>query len=123
LTAIAHKEPDRVPIDFGAMRSTGIMAIAYNKLKAHLGITSGETRVYDTMQQLALPEPPILERFHVDAIDLNNTLGRFPEEWKDWTLPDGSPGKIPVGFEPVREGGAWVVKDSCGTILQRMPDG
>lgn len=112
-----------MPIDFGAMRSTGIMAIAYNKLKAHLGITSGETRVYDTMQQLALPEPPILERFHVDAIDLNNTLGRFPEEWKDWTLPDGSPGKIPVGFEPVREGGAWVVKDSCGTILQRMPDG
>jgi uroporphyrinogen decarboxylase len=38
LAAIAHKEPDRVPLDHGSMRSTGIMAIAYNRLKAHLGI-------------------------------------------------------------------------------------
>lgn len=123
LTTLAHKEPDRVPIDFGGMRSTGIMAIAYNKLKAYLGITGGETRVYDTMQQLALPEPPILERFHVDVIDLNNTLGRFEEEWKDWTLPDGSPAKVPVDFNPIREGDCLVVKDSLGRVQMRMPDG
>ncbi|MCL6518574.1 MAG: methyltransferase [Armatimonadetes bacterium] len=123
LTALAHKEPDRVPIDFGGMRSTGIMAIAYNKLKAYLGITGGETRVYDTMQQLALPEPQILERFHVDVIDLNNTLGRFEEEWKDWTLPDGSPAKVPVDFNPIREGDCLVVKDSLGRVQMRMPDG
>jgi len=123
LTAIAHKEPDRVPIDFGGMRSTGIMAIAYNKLKAHLGITGGETRLYDTGQQLALPEPPILERFHVDVIDLNNQLGRFPEEWRDWTLPDGSPAKAPVGFNPVRVEGGWAELGSKGEVLSRMPDG
>ena len=123
LTAIAHKEPDRVPIDFGGMRSTGIMAIAYNKLKAHLGITGGETRVYDTMQQLALPEPEILERFHVDVIDLSNSLGRLPEEWKDWTLPDGSQAKIPVGFNPVRETDGWVIQGPDGAIRERMPDG
>lgn len=123
LTAIAHKEPDRVPIDFGAMRSTGIMAIAYNKLKAHLVIEGGETRVYDTMQQLALPEQPILDRFHVDAIDLLNTLGRFPEEWADWTLPDGSPAKVPVSFNPVRRGGGLVLLDAKGNAIQRMPDG
>ena len=123
LTTIAHKEPDRVPIDFGGMRSTGIMAIAYNKLKAHLGITGGETRVYDTMQQLALPEPEILERFRVDVIDLNNTLGRFPEEWKDWTLPDSSPAKVPVGFNPVRRNGELVLLDSRGRAIQHMPDG
>ena len=123
LTAIAHKEPDRVPIDFGAMRSTGIMAIAYNKLKAHLGIQGGETRVYDTMQQLALPEQSILDRFHVDAIDLLNTLGRFPEEWKDWTLPDDSPAKVPVGFNPVRRDGGLALLDAKGNAIQRMPDG
>ncbi len=123
LTALAHKEPDRVPIDFGGMRSTGIMAIAYNKLKSYLGIATGETRVYDTMQQLALPEPPILERFRVDVIDLNNTLGRFPEEWKDWTLPDGSPAKVPIDFNPVREGNCLVVRDELGRVQMRMPDG
>ena len=36
--ALNHEEADRVPIDFGAMRSTGINACAYNKLKAYLGI-------------------------------------------------------------------------------------
>lgn len=122
LTALAHKEPDRVPIDFGGMRSTGVMAIAYNKLKAHLGITGGETRVYDTMQQLALPEPPILERFHVDVIDSLNALGRFPEEWKDWTLPDGSPAKAPVSFDPVLEDGVWVVRNAEGIPIMRRTE-
>ena len=29
---LQHQEPDRVPIDLGGMRSTGITAIAYNRL-------------------------------------------------------------------------------------------
>ena len=33
LTTLNHKEPDKIPIDFGGMGSTGIMAIAYNRLK------------------------------------------------------------------------------------------
>lgn len=123
LTTLAHKEPDRVPIDFGGMRSTGIMAIAYNHLKPHLGITGGETRVYDTMQQLALPEQPVLDRFHVDVLDSLNTLGRFPEEWKDWTLPDGSSAKVPVGFSPEPVEGGLVIRDGAGNAIQRMPEG
>jgi len=47
LAAVNHQEPDRVPIDQGSMRSSGIMAIAYNRLKKHLGVTGGETFVYD----------------------------------------------------------------------------
>ena len=36
--SLNHQEPDRLPIDFGAMRSTGINAIAYNRLKKYLGM-------------------------------------------------------------------------------------
>ena len=36
--ALNHQEPDRMPIDFGAMRSTGMMVIAYNNLKKYLGM-------------------------------------------------------------------------------------
>lgn len=123
LTAISHKESDRVPIDFGSMRSTGIMAIAYNKLKAHLGITTGETRMYDTYQQLAEPEQWVLDRFGVDSVDATNSFGRFPEKWKDWTLPDGSHCKVPSWFGPVREPGRWVIRDENGAELAQMPDG
>ncbi len=123
LSAIAHKEPDRVPMDFGGMRSTGIAAVAYNKLKTHLGLIGGETRVYDTMQQLAEPEPALLERFHVDVIDLNNTLGSPSDQWKDWLLPDGSPGRIPIGFFPVRTSDGWSVYNPEGRLIYRMPEG
>jgi uroporphyrinogen decarboxylase len=52
-TALNHREPDRIPIDFGAMRSTGIMAVEYNRLKKHLNRTAGRTFVYELFQQLA----------------------------------------------------------------------
>ena len=38
LTALEHREPDRVPVDFGGHRSSGIAAIAYRKLRAALGL-------------------------------------------------------------------------------------
>jgi len=34
--AINHKQADRIPIDSGAMRSTGIATIAYNNLRKGL---------------------------------------------------------------------------------------
>ena len=60
LTSINHKEPDKVPIDLGGTPVTGISAIAYYNLKRHLGISSGQVKVYDLMQQLAIPEDRIL---------------------------------------------------------------
>jgi len=74
LAAIAHKEPDRVPLDHGSMRSTGIMAIAYNRLKAHLGVGEPPTLLYDLIQQLAQPDAWFLDRFHVDAVDLGRAM-------------------------------------------------
>lgn len=119
LAALAHKEPDRVPIDQGSMRSTGIMAIAYNRLKRHLGISHGQTLLYDVIQQLAEPEPWYLERFHVDAVDLGRAMpGRC---WREWTLPDGSGAMAPAWFQPARENGDLVVHDPGGIAIGKMP--
>lgn len=122
LKTLRHEEPDKVPIDFGAMRSTGIMAIAYNRLKAYLGLSGGYTRVYDVPQQLAEPEPAVLERFQVDVVDLANTMGRHPEDWLDWPLPDGSPGQVHRSSYPVRRNGEWVLMDG-DRVAARMPQG
>ncbi len=56
LTTLKHQKPNRVPLDLGGMFSTGIMGMAYNRLKAYLGISRGRTRMYDLGQQLAEPE-------------------------------------------------------------------
>ena len=122
LKTLQHEEPDKVPIDLGAMRSTGIMAIAYNELKKHLGFQGGYTRIYDIGQQLAEPETEILERFEVDVIDLANTMGKPNQEWKDWTLPDGSEGQVHQIFYPKKRNNEWILMDG-DRIAARMPEG
>jgi uroporphyrinogen decarboxylase len=124
LKAIQHREPDRVPLDLGAMRSTGITAIAYGKLKKHLGITAGGTYVYDVVQQLAQPETAILDYVDADVIDLGRAFLLEDTDWKDFVLPDGSPAKIPAyaNLEPDGEGG-WVARSRDGTVIGTMPRG
>ncbi len=115
LTTLRHEEPDRVPVDLGGMRSTGIMAIAYVKLREHLGLPAEVPRVYDATQQLAEPHLDLLEHFDVDVIDLENSLGHWGE-WQPWALPDGTPCEMPAKIELERDGNDWyIVKDGIRT--------
>lgn len=123
LRTIQHKEPDKVPVDLGAMRSTGITAVAYGRLKEHLGIDSGQIYVYDVVQQLALPEEKILDYVQSDVVDLGRVFLREEKDWTDFTLPNGAAAKIPayVRFCP-REGG-WMALGADDTTIGVMPQG
>jgi len=123
MRAVAHQEPDRVPVDLGGHRSSGIMAIAYNKLKQHLGITSGDIYVYDFVQQLAIVEPAVLERFNVDVIEMGRGFALNPEDWRDWVLPDGTPCKIPAFIQPAKVDGDWQILDPDGSLIAIQKEG
>ena len=123
--ALRHEPTDRVPIDLGGMASTGIMAVAYARLKDYLGISGGRVRVFDIGQQLAEVEPEILSRFGVDVISLENSLGETqPGRWKPWRLPDGTPCEIPADLDlrPDEERGGWLIWEN-GLPTQRMAAG
>lgn len=123
LAAIAHREPDRVPIDQGSMRSTGMMAIAYNRLKRHLGIAGEPAFMYDLVQQLAQPDDWFLERFHIDAIDIGRAISAGDPR-RQWTLPDGSCCTVPDWYRPERApGGGLVVRNAGGAVIAQMPAG
>lgn len=118
LTALEHKEPDRVPVDLGAMLSTGIMGISYNKLKAYLGIGGGRSRIYDVRQQLVQPEIEVLERIGADVLPV---LIMEPKKWKKGKLPDDSPCELPQDFNPeILPDGSQVLRDSAGHITAKM---
>jgi uroporphyrinogen decarboxylase len=118
LAAIRHREPDRVPIDMGATPSSGISAIAYGRLKKHLGITGGATRVYDVVQQLAQPEEQILDRFRIDVLDLGRTFDVNDSDWYDVKLFDGSDAQYPNWFQPVAAAdGGWRAHAPDGTEI------
>lgn len=122
LAAIARREPDRVPVDLGSTPSSGISALAYHRLKAHLGITSGSTRIYDVVQQLAQPEDWAIERFGVDVLDIGRMFNADDSDWYDVTLGDGSPGQYPRWFQPRREAdGSWSAHNAQGHPVARMP--
>ena len=117
LAALNHRQPDRVPLDFGGHRSSGIMAIAYSNLKKALGIDSGDIYVYDMVQQLAIVEPIVLDRLGVDTIDLGRAFLRDRQAWKDWVLPDGTTCKIPTYINAVERGGDWYLMSDDGLDL------
>ena len=124
-STVAHRVPDRVPIDMGAMRSTGIMSIAYNRLKRKLGFSELPTRMYDLVQQLACPDDKVLDRFGIDVVDLGNLLTREPSLWKEWTLPDGSDCVVPhwLDYGYSDEKGRMELYHPDGDLVGVMPDG
>jgi uroporphyrinogen decarboxylase len=65
--ALAHREPDRIPLDLGGSRVTGIHARAYARLRAALGLPVGEPRIGDVTQQLAEVEDDVLDALGVDV--------------------------------------------------------
>lgn len=123
LTAFAHREPDRVPVDLSGHRSSGIAAMAYARLRAHLGLPKKTIRVYDPIQQLAIVDEDVLERFGVDTIEMGRAFAQDDASWADWTLPDGTPCQMPAWALPERLEGKWVFRSTRGHILAHMPDG
>jgi uroporphyrinogen decarboxylase len=122
LCALNHHQPDRVPIDFSGHRSSGIAAIAYAKLRDALGLPKRPIRVYDPIQQLAVVDEDVLDRFGVDTIELGRGFAQEDQHWVDWTLPDGTACRMPAWAAPERQEGQWVLRSASGRVLARMPD-
>ena len=120
IAALQHKESDRIPVDLGANESTGIMAVAYNRLKTHLGIEEGRTQIYDPLCMTCKVELSVLDAIGADAVGLYIE----PARWKPWKLPDGSNAEIPAGFNTrTLHNGHVVQMDEDRNVLSRSAAG
>ena len=64
--ALAHQQPDRVPLDLGGMNSSSLVVEGYERLKRHFGIAA-ETRLADRMQRIVEVEEPVLQALGIDT--------------------------------------------------------
>jgi uroporphyrinogen decarboxylase len=126
--ALNHQEPDRVPVDIGASRVTGISAIAYRNLLDYLGLFEN-VRVYDVKQQLADPSLAVVERLGADVLGLHRlgpTTGMpFLEldRWKPGRLTDGRPCLLPEACQEIAgPDGEFQVVWEGQTYARRAPE-
>ena len=112
-----------MPIDLSGHRSSGIAAMAYARLRDHLGLPKKPIRVYDPVQQLAIVDEDVLQRFQVDTIELGRAFALEDKYWAEWTLPDGTPCLMPAWALPERDNGEWVIRSHVsGRVIARMPE-
>ena len=127
LKTLKHCEPDRVPIDLGGMRSTGIHAKAYRRFVDYLGYRDLPVKVFDVHQMLAFVDDEIRREVHSDAIELKRLNGGFETRIDSWNgrniFDDGSRYLFPDGFDPkVKEDGSLVIERD-GVEVATMPRG
>jgi uroporphyrinogen decarboxylase len=123
MAALNFKQPDRVPLDFNAHRSSGIHVLAYKKLREYLDLPPSPLYIYDIIQQMAIVERDVLDMFDVDTFQLGCDFDQMPEYWKDWALQDGTRCKIPAVIDIRREAGGDYIYNSGNKMIARQPKG
>lgn len=115
---IRHMEPDRVPIDIGGTKVTGIHVDEYIKISRYLGLDLEPPKCYEQFQMLARVDEPILRWLHGDVIQLENlceTWGYANKDWKPWVNPAGHTILMPGQFNSrVNENGDIELYDTEG---------
>ncbi|MFC1541681.1 uroporphyrinogen decarboxylase family protein [Candidatus Latescibacterota bacterium] len=109
--AINHREPDRVPVDFGGTFETGISASTVYFLREALGLNAIDerTKVVEPYQMLGEIKYDLRDTMHVDTTALYNTGTAFGfplSGWKEWDAFDSAKLLVPGMFntEPNENG-------------------
>lgn len=125
MNAVNFLEPDRIPIDLGGIRASGINAVVYDQLKRRMGINT-PTKIHDSMQILAEIEPEVLDRLNIDVVPLEASTAR----WAEMDASAGSERRLFCGttvhFPPgtrITEGddGSWYLHRENGERFAHMP--
>jgi uroporphyrinogen decarboxylase len=126
LAAVNFEEVDRVPIDLGGMKASGITVKAYNQVKERLGIQTA-TRIWDPKFMIASVEEEVRRRLHLDVVSIDTSSVLDDESpdsaWSEATFYEGAGGQVPpsyhIGTDPE---GRWMLLDpQGGPTPYRMP--
>ena len=126
--ALSHREPDRIPIDFGSTAVTGIHASVVAALRHHYGLEPRPVKVHEPYQMLGLVEDDLQQALGVDTdgVFARDTLFGFPNEgWRPWRAPWGQELLVSEHFRTTEEPSGDVVIHPQGDVAAeasgRMP--
>jgi uroporphyrinogen-III decarboxylase len=106
LAALAHKEPDRVPVDFGASAVTGMHVKIVIALRRRYGLEPRPVKVHEPYQMLGLVEEDLKQALGLDVDGVyppETMFGYRNEGWTPWRLDDGTEVLMSAHFQTVRD--------------------
>ncbi len=108
---LAHRQPDRVPIDLGSTSVTGIHVSVVAALREYYGLPLRPIKVYDVSQMLGSVDADLAAAMGVDTWGIprrRSHYGFANENWKPWNL-NGLEILVGGGFEVDTEPGGDIV--------------
>ena len=103
---LAHQQPDRVCVDFGATAVTGIHVSAVTRLRqAVLGDSSHRVKVIEPYQMLGEIDDRLREALGIDVISVPGRCSMFgtqPTGWKPFVMNDGTEVLVTEDFNYTR---------------------
>jgi hypothetical protein len=93
-TTLAHKQPDRICIDFGSTAVTGVHVSAVHRIRRELlGDRSYRVKVVEPYQMLGEIDDELRNALGIDVVGVPTRCSLFgtqQEGWKPFTLNDGT---------------------------------
>jgi Uroporphyrinogen decarboxylase (URO-D) len=111
VATLNHKQPDRIPIDFGGTAVTGVHVSCVAALRDHYGLEKRPVRVHEPYQMLGTLDDDLKNAMGLDVegvVPRNNMFGFPAENWKSWMLN---------GLEVLVPGDFNTTVDANGDIL------
>ncbi|MGI6176548.1 MAG: uroporphyrinogen decarboxylase family protein [Christensenellales bacterium] len=105
--SVSHREPDRVPVDFGGMGCSTMHASCIAALREHYGLEKRPVKVLDPFMMIGLIEEDLQDALKVDTTGVGSpytVFGYRNEDWKPWQLPDGTDVLVGGGFAVTGDG-------------------
>jgi hypothetical protein len=129
LDALAHRQPSRVPMDFGATAVTGVHVSCVAALREYYGLEKRLVKVHEPYQMLGLIEDDLQQAMGIDTQGLyrrGTMFGFRNENWKAWRF-NGLEVLVGGGFETITDekGDTLVYPEGDRTAAPsgRMPKG
>lgn len=98
---LAHKQTDKLVIDFGASPVTGIHVLVVEKLRRYFGLPEIPVKVTEPYQMLGEVDTELASLLEVDVLGVpprENMFGFENNDWKEFRTPWGQVVLVPGNF-------------------------